>query len=259
MYLIANLIYLIMQFPHFLYVKIIDLYYYLKNKEWNIFKGYGLHIYVGMFGSGKTSSMVHDAYCLAKRYKDLNILTNMKLQNFPEWTNIIQMEDTNDIVTAPPNTLVLIDEISTVFNSRKYKTDGIPVPLLGMLLQVRKERKMIFATAQRFQHVDALLRQITYSVRDCTCWFGRWNWIYKFDAWDYENRQNPLIKIPVLGSSAFIQTNKIRNLYDTMEMVEEVKKMDFMSNEEILERQGNGLAMNITAVAEPKKRSIFGR
>lgn len=257
MYLIVNLIYLMLQLPHFLFLKIIDLFNYLKDKEWKIFKGYGLHIYVGMFGSGKTSSMVHDAYIQARRYKDLTILTNMKLVNFPKHTKIIQMKDTNDIITAPPNTLVLIDEISTVFNSRKYKTDGIPVPLLGMLLQVRKERKMIYATAQRFQHVDALLRQITFSVRDCTCWLGRWNWIYKFDAWDYENRTNPLIKIPVLSSSAFIQTNKIRNLYDTMEMVEEVKKMDFMTNEEILERQGNGLALNV--VNEQPKKGLFRR
>lgn len=257
MYLIFNLFYLILQFPHFLFVKIIDIYKYFRYKEWKIFKGYGLHIYVGMFGSGKTSSMVHDAYCQAKRYKDLTILTNMKLKNFPSWTKIITMTDTNDIVTAPPNTLVLIDEISTVFNSRKYKTDGIPVPLLGMLLQVRKERKMIYATAQRFQHVDALLRQITFSVRSCTCWFGRWNWIYKFDAWDYENRTSPLVKIPVLSSRAFIQTNKVRELYDTMEMVEEVKKIDFMSNEEILERQGNGLALNISTA--PPKKGLFKR
>lgn len=256
MFIIINFFYFIFQLPHFLFWKVIDLYYYFKNKEWTIFKGYGLHIYVGMFGSGKTSSMINDAYGQACRYKDLTILTNMKLQNFPEHTKIIQMEDTNDIITAPPNTLVLIDEISTVFNSRKYKTDGIPVPLLGMLLQVRKERKMIYATAQRFQHVDALLRQITFSVRACTCWFGRWNWIYKYDAWDYENRTSPLVRIPVLGSWAFIQTNKIRNLYDTMEMVEEVKKIDFMTNEEILERQGNGLSLNI--VEQPKK-GIFRR
>lgn len=251
--LLSQLHYITIFIIPFIFLVIYDIIKSILTKSYKNFNGYGLHIYVGMFGAGKTSAMVHDAYKLAKHYPQMTILTNMKLQNFPQHTKIIQMEDTNDIVTAPPDTLVIIDEISSVFNSRKYKTDGIPAPLLSMLLQVRKERKMIFATAQRFQHVDALLRQITFTVRICSCWCGRLNWIRSVDAWEYENRVNALIPCTVLNLWAFLQTDKIRNLYDTTEMVDEIKKIKFMTDEEILARQ----QPNSNVIVQERKKSIF--
>jgi hypothetical protein len=215
-----------------------DKFLYIKNKEKYIFKGFGLHIYVGLFGSGKTSSMVHDSYILAKKYPQLTILTNMQLKGFPKHTNIIPLENFQQIIDAPHNTLILIDEISTVFNSRDWKTEGIPATLLGTLLQVRKERKMLYATAQRFNHVDSLIRQITYSVRECKCILGRWNIVKVYDGYDYELKTgNSMLKSKPLKFYGFIQTDFLRNLYDTVEMVQKMKKTKYITDIEALQKQ----------------------
>lgn len=234
--------------------KLYDVFDYYKNKKWLNFDGFGLHVYVGMFGSGKTSTMVHDAYKICKNYSQVTLLTNMSIKNFPSHTKVIKLENYNQIITAPPNTLILLDEISNIFNSRNWKKEGIPANLLGCLLQVRKERKMLYCTAQRFQHVDALIRQITFSVRECKCWCGRWNWITMFDAWEYEN-ENPMKPARAYGLYSFIQTNKIRSLYDTMEMVEQIKKTEYISDAEILEKQGT--VNNVTAINVEKKKKKF--
>lgn len=233
------------QFLGFLIVKIIDAFKYFKNKEYRIFKGFGLHIYCGMFGSGKTSSMVRDAYLQAKKYQSLTILTNMKIFNFPKHTKIVELENYNQIINCPKNTLILIDEISTVFNSRDWKTDGVPAALLGTLLQVRKENKMMYATAQRFQHVDSLIRQITFTVKDCSCYLGRWNIIKVFNGLDYENTIGNTQKTgKLLRMYGFIQTDVVRNLYDTKEMVEKMKKSKYITDAEALKKQSS-MVINI--------------
>lgn len=227
------------QFLTFVIILLKDVVLFFVNKEYKVFKGFGLHIYVGAFGSGKTSSMVHDAYQIALRYPQVTILTNMTLKNFPSHTKIIDLMHYKQIIDAPSNTLIIIDEISTVFNSRDWKTEGIPAALLGQLLQVRKQKKMMFATAQVFSHVDSLIRQITFSVRDCRCYCGRWNIITSYEGMDFERRSDNVEKKPrVLRFYGFIQTDKIRNLYDTTEMVEKMKKTKYITDIEALEKQG---------------------
>lgn len=243
---------IIKQLFEFVYWKMIDLYRYIKDKQWNMFNGFGMHIYVGMFGSGKTSSMVYDAYCICKQFQQVTVLTNMTLCNFPKHTRIIKLTDYQQIITAPPNTLILLDEISSIFNSRDWSKKGIPAPLLSMLLQVRKERKMIYATAQRFIHVDALFRQITFSVRDCDCFLGRWNRVDTYDGYEYE-QSNVMRPAELIGRRRFIQSDRVRHLYDTMEMVNKMKTTEFISDKEILEKQGNTLIQPVT-----EKRNILG-
>lgn len=230
----------------FLCEKVKDIYIYYRDKEYEKFDGFGLHIYVGLFGSGKTSSMVKQAHDLACRYKNMKILTNIKLQGFPAWTQITRLDHYKQIVDSPPDTLILIDEISTIFNSRRWNEDGIPPALLSMLLQVRKERKMIYATAQRFLHVDKLMRDITFTVRECKCWFGRWNWVREYDAYEYETR-NAMKPAICQRLQSFIQTDKIRKMYDTYEFVKQMQKEKYIPEKEILEKRGDTPTMvNIT-------------
>lgn len=238
------------QLPKFLIYYIWDKILYIKNKEWRQFKGFGLHIYVGLFGAGKTTAMVKDAYCLACRYKDMNILTNLELTNFPKHTKISKLVHYKQIVDCEPNTLILIDEISSIFNSRDWKKGGIPATLLSHLLQVRKQRKMMFATAQRWKHVDKLIRDITFSVRQCKTICKRWTWVHYFDAIDVEeeNAMKPAIPTDI---SAFIMTNKIRNLFNTDELIEKLNKSEYLSDAEILEKQG--ISDGMTVVNNGKK------
>lgn len=222
----------------FLILKIIDTVKYFKYKEWKIFKGYGLRIYTGLFGAGKTSTMVRDAYVICKKYSQVTLLTNMTIVNFPKHTKIIFLDDYKQIISSPANTLILIDEIATIFNARDWKTDGVPAPLLGQLLQVRHVRKMILATAQKFDHVDKLIRQITFDVRECMCIMGRWNFVKVYNAMDYEATIGNSEKTGrVKRIYGFLQTDQVRSLFDTMEMVERMKKKQYLNDVEVLAKQ----------------------
>lgn len=239
--------------PSFLYWKVIDLYRWIKYKQWEDFNGFGLHIYVGLFGMGKTIAMVNSAYNLARRYKKMKILTNIELSNFPPHTEITKLENYMQIVNCGPDTLILIDEISSLFQSRNWA--NFPMPLLSQLLQVRKSKKMIYATAQRFGHVDKLMRDVTYSVRDCNNFWKRFQFIKTYYAWEYEEQNIMMPAVPIAYSS-FIATDACRQRYDTMELIDNLKKSDFLSNIEILEKQGS--TGTVTVVQDYKKPSLLG-
>jgi hypothetical protein len=243
--------------PHFAYWKMIDIYRYFKNKEWKDFKGYGLHIYVGLFGAGKTISMVEKARRIAKAYPQVTILTNIKLFDFPEHSKIEPLINFKQIIDAPGDTLILIDEISSILNSRRWDKEGVPAALLGQLLQIRKQRKMLLATAQRFLHVDKLVRDITFTVRDCNTISGRWTFTKIYDAWDYE-RATDMKPVYPIGHSTFIQTDKLRASYDTYELIDSLKKEEFLTDGEVIARQGAANGDIVVAIDTKKpKRKLF--
>ena len=79
---------------------------------------------------------------LMNKYPQLHILTNINIKNFPDYTEIIPLNTAQDILNAPKNTLVLIDEIGTIFNSRDFSGGkcAVPKPLFQHLCQCRKRR-----------------------------------------------------------------------------------------------------------------------
>lgn len=238
--------------PKFGYWKAIDIYRYYKNKEWTIFEGFGLHIFIGLFGKGKTISMVETAYNIAKRYPQVKIYSNIKLMGFPEHTEIIRLINYHQIIESPGDSLFLIDEISTLFQSRNWS--NFPMPLLSQLLQVRKNKKMILATAQRFAHVDKLIRDVTYSVIDCDCRSKRWNFCSWYIAEDWEAK-NPMVIPQPYDVTSFVQSDKLRSMYDTYELIDNLKKDEFLTSEEILTRQA-GTSQTIAVLNEKKKKTI---
>ncbi len=231
--------------PHFLFLELKDLIIYIINKKWLLFEGWGLHMYVGAFGAGKTCSMVEAAYRKAKRYPQLTIVTNLRLFNFPEHTRILPLRTPQDILHAPENTLVLIDEIGTIFNSRDFASSKQSVPkiLFQHLCQCRKRRLMIYATTQRWNFLDKQLRDITATVRVTRSHFAhpftRICTVWSFDAPEYDLAfTNPMYPLRALCGYVYVQTDVCRNRYDTAELIENMLNAEYISDEEIAANRG---------------------
>lgn len=215
-----------------------DIYHYFKDKKYAEYNEYGISIFVNMFGAGKTLSMTHKATQLYDRYGDkLRFISNYHLSNIP-YIPLVSFKQLVDLGTIEDDdkigTVVLIDEISTLLNNRNFS--NFPIELLGLLLQQRKRKVKIYATAQRFYHVDKLLRSISNTVVSCrkTWRFVRLEY---YDAWEYENAVNTQILKPLQVRWWFVN-NRDFNAYDTSEMVSQASASDFISNEESIIRKG---------------------
>lgn len=251
--------------PRFLFLVFIDFVRWLISRGWTIFEGWGLHIYIGKFGQGKTCSMVRDAYNICCRYPYLTILTNVQLNNFPKGCNVVKLTSARQILEAPDNTIVIIDEIGTIFNSRDWSSSkgGVPKPLFQHLCQCRHRHMMILATTQDWMFMDKQLRQITADVTVCSAWFAHpfsrmiTNRVY--DAREYTMFfENPMLPLTAIDVDCYIQTDKLRSLYDTKEMVETMLSMEFVPDSEILANQtGEPVAPSEVPVDKKKQAALL--
>lgn len=225
-----------------------DLATYIKEKRWKLFGYYGIDMFIGMFGHGKTLSMVHRARLIYKQFGDsIRIFSNVELKNIPyiPLINFNQLVDLGEEEEKKyVGTIVLIDEVENVLSHRNYA--NFPLELLHMLTQQRKKHVYIMATAQRFFMVDKLFRSITTNAIDCKkIW--RWQNVKYYDAWDYENAVNSQILRPKLNKWWFVR-NIDYDSYDTELMVSKDSAENFISNNESIIRKGLDVSVNYDAI-----------
>ena len=255
-----------------------DFYHYLRRKGYNLCGTGELVAYTGLFGKGKTLSAVHkvtmayhkydgkQVWCprrkafVAQRVKVIsNVALDIPYEDFVSLEQIVlaaehnrEYDDEHHTLTV---TLVLGDEFSVQMNSRNFKTNIDPL-FLNTILTCRHYYISLYYTAQRFGHVDALLRQVTSYVIDCDkLW--RFQRLKYYDAWDLENASNTQLIAPFSRRCWFVKDSDY-NAYNTLACVGNLKKAmkegDMMSEEEILKLQQNTQDSNMEGVARPSKR-----
>lgn len=258
----------IYNFPALFFYYTYDKLIYLYFRKYKQFYGWGIHLFTGKFGQGKTSLMTIKSYELAKKYRQLHILTNIQLTNFPKHTAILPLRTAVDILNAPDNTLVLIDEIGTLFNSRDFASgkNSVPKPVFQHLCQCRKRHMMIYATVQRYNLLDKQIRDITATVTDCSASFkhpfsrmltGVTYDIEEYEAWANNKMYN---KVPSF-TQVTIQKDMYRKLYDTTELIQGLLTSEYLSDEEILRNQGatEGLIIDGSKDAQKAYRKAVRR
>lgn len=239
------------------YNSTIDIYKYFKYKKYNNYNGFGqLNIFCGLFGKGKSLSMVKYLDDIYNKYNNLDvwndgknefekqtitILTNLEL-NIPH-LKLYQMSDILKYIDDKKRSqsdilLVAIDEMSTQLNSRDFK-NNFNNDLLNLLLTCRHYKIEIIGTSQRFNHVDALVRQVTSNVIEVNKIWRGLIWRY-YDAYTLENCNNPLNIQPKFIRTHFV-LNKHYALYNTLAVVENFKdnfkKGLCLTDKEILENR----------------------
>ena len=249
-----------------IYYAIVDGVKYFTEHRYDNMKTGRLICYTALFGGGKTLSCVHYVKSLYNRYNDkkvydvqrkkfvtqkVHIISNVDLigvpyEHFESLSQIVrvserfkQIDEENDTLTC---TIVLGDEFSVQMNSRNFKSN-IDALFLNTLLTCRHHHIMLVYNAQRFNHVDALLRQVTTYVVQCR---KVWRVVVQdtYDAYTLENCSDPTT-VKSIGSSGWFVSNKDFDSYDTLATVGNLRRsveMGDMDTEiEIINRQANNV------------------
>jgi ATP-dependent Clp protease ATP-binding subunit ClpX len=196
---------------------------------------YGIWLYCGLYGQGKTMALTEYLTRMRRRYGDkIYISTNYGFsdEDFP-------LNDWRELLTEYDKPVIFgYDEIQNEFNSRDYK--NFPYELVKLLTQNRKGHgKQIVGTAQRFGRVDKTIRELCTHVVECKrAWFGRVTKTRKYDVEDYEMYLNEIDvvkkrKVPYKRYK-FIQTDALRAAYDSFLMIESAKTKEYVSASEKL-------------------------
>lgn len=242
MYVSVTIRTLIGNLPIIPYYSIKDLIKYIIEKKWKYWQGFGIRMYCGYFGSGKSmlaSKFIVDNY---NRY-GVNVISNIPL-NIP-YTPLINK---SQIENCPNDTIIFIDECNTLFNARSWK--DFPVELIYQLCQNRKKKIMLIMTAPRFHLVDKSIRDVTEHVYECHKSFWRIHVVEIFDGWERENAIDINMMKPLQTFGVFAKDSYYEN-YDSFAIIDNVKKEEFLSNSEILQNrvyQGNVIIENNVSI-----------
>lgn len=257
---------------------VVDFINYLRHMRWNELQTGQLIAYTALFGRGKTLSVVHYVVGKYEKYNDkriydihrrswvtqkVHIISNVHLNGIPyeQFDSLEQVvsaaerfraiDELQDTLTC---ILVLGDEFSVQMNSREFKKNIDPL-FLNTLLTCRHHHISLIYDAQRFNHVDALLRQVTSSVIECKkVW--RFVYQYEYDAYMLENAQNPALLQPLRRFGWFCRNRDFAR-YDTLACVGNLKKTmesgGMLTEQEILDLQRNS-DTGMDGVLTPSKR-----
>jgi hypothetical protein len=259
------------------YYGVVDFIKYIKYRQWRLCKSGTINCYVGLFGKGKTLSAVHYVCSVYKKYNNkliydferkawvtqkVHIISNVELsipyEKFISLSQLVSVADNNKQKDYENNTLtvtyVLGDEFSVQLNSRSFK-NNIDALFLNTLLTCRHHHIALVYTSQRFNHVDALLRQVTSNVITCN---KIWRVMVhaQYDAYELETANNPNLIKSKCRFGWFI-TNKAFEAYDTLACVGNLAKScasgDMLTESEILALQQN-TPTDMDGITKPSRR-----
>lgn len=237
-----------------------DLYKFFKYHLYDQMQTGKLICYTALFGGGKTLSCVHYVTHLYQRYNNKRLYDPVKRRWIVQKVHIISNVDLNipyekftslaQVVRVAEKfkewdqehntrtcTIVFGDEFSVQMNSRSFKTNIDPL-FLNTLLTCRHHHIMLVYNAQRFNHVDKLLRDVTTYVVECK---KIWRVCIQktYDAYVLENTSDPTSVKPQARHGWFI-TDKDFNAYDTLacvgNLIKAVNSGDMESEIEIINR-----------------------
>lgn len=210
------------------------IYKYIKDQKRRGIHLYGIYGYFGLPGKGKTMAMCKQLKQYRKRYGDkIYIMTNFCYNDedfsFKSWKDLLKDYDKPLVVAW--------DEVQNEFCSRDFK--DFPISLLTKLTQVRKGNGIqILYTSQRWHFVDKNFRSLSFGCYECNTILGNLTYTRHYDPVDYDNLcsnsdYDRRRKIKPRITESFLQTEELRNCYDSYKMLESAKSKQYMDRSEL--------------------------
>lgn len=198
------------------------------TKNPDAFDTFGVHIFAGEQGSGKSMAMMHFVKCIQERNPLCKVASNIDV-NFDS-EHITCWQSIMDNNNGELGQIVILDEIQNWFNSNESR--NFPPEMLTEITQQRKQRKCVIGTSQVFTRIAKPIReQITLLYKPLTIagalTFVR---VYKCSI----NDEGTVDKMRLMNAYFFVHDDELRASYDTYEKVQRLAKGGFLPRSEQL-------------------------
>ncbi len=237
-----------------LYIK--DIYKSLRSRKSGaspVFDIYGVHIFCGRVGCGKTISMVRRAQQLKRQYPNVKIYANFNTDVADGfitcWQDIVNLENIDDN-GVNQGILFLFDEIHLTFSSQSWKT--APDNLLEYISLQRHMHKCIFGASQVWSRVNKVIKEQTDYVIECSSYFKHrliLNKTYSNEDYQINGAQKDagVRKRPTLSKESFVATDKLRGLYNTDEIVKGLLLSQKTKQDDLIDKISDALRSSESA------------
>lgn len=189
------------------------------------FDEYGIVIFYGPQGCGKTMGVSHYAQMLSKKYPSAKIGSNYELsiQDFviKDWKSLLLQKNDDKNGNHLP-IIFCFDEVNQWAFSRDWQS--MPKNALSEMAFQRKNKRVILGTAQSIGQIDRQIRIQCASgeYRRCFTLFDFFTIVVRFKP-EFDEEGNARKKV-FKGVYAFLQDENLRSLYDTNKTIERLVK-----------------------------------
>lgn len=210
--------------------KFYDLFYLLIiGKKFNL---YGVTCFCGRQGDGKTIGIVETLERIRNKFPDCIICTNINYANqdisLTSWLQLLTLRNGENGV------VFVIDEVQ----NNGLDWSKFPSTLLQVVTMQRKNKIKIYLSSQVYKSVVIQLRRQCFEVVECRTFFGRWSIQKYYDAEEYNNiidiaTPEKRMRLHKKFRYSYIQSNYLRSLYDTNQIVYTLLDFDKLNSEEV--------------------------
>lgn len=194
----------------------------LRGKQYPV---WGIYMFVAKPGNGKTISMTEHIARVRKEHPDIHVYSNFNIKGQDG-----KITCWKDIVEAPDNSIIAIDEIHMIFGSINYA--DFPIEMLGEITQNRHSRKQFITSTQDYDLVNVNFKRVCNYIVLCKNFWGmdRLFLNYYFDRGIYESKNFQCDKRKAEFIRSFVASDDTYARYDTLEkiqsMVNEIENKD---------------------------------
>lgn len=174
----------------------------------------GIWVFCGAQGSGKTLSVVQALKEILKDYPKAIVCSNLEIKGLDR--EVIPFTDYKQIETLTNGiygVIFVIDEIHVLWNSLESK--DIPISEMACFCQMRKDRRLILATAQVHNRIAKPIREQLKYVIDCNCVFGVMQVNHVIDPNDGEEKDGHLVASKIC-TRVWFHRPELYDSYDTL-------------------------------------------
>lgn len=190
------------------------------ERETGYFHPRGIHIFCGEQGAGKTIACVEMMLRLNSMYPLSKMTSNFAVQSetdpLDDWHMLL------DYVNGHKGVIVGIDEIQNWFMSGNNK---LPVEMLEVVTQNRKNNRILCCTSQVFTKVNKGIREQVSLVYNPHTFLGCFTIVIKRKpVFDDEGNVK---EMKYRGMYSFVHTDELRAAYDTYKVIHTLSREGF--------------------------------
>ena len=182
----------------------------------------GIWVFCGPQGSGKTLSAVLCLKKMCEEYPHARVCSNLDIKGIDN--PIIPFTDYEQLKTLDNGTdglIFFLDEIHVLWNSLESK--DIPISEMACFCQMRKNRRVIIGTSQKYSRIAKPIReQLQYAV-DCKNYFGI---LQVNDILDPSEsiEKSGNIEAKKIGTKIWFHSPELYHSYDTLFKIEKANR-----------------------------------
>lgn len=188
----------------------------------------GIWVFTGVQGSGKTLSAVQCLKKVCKEYPKAKVCSNIEIKGLDR--EIIPFTDYSQLSSLSngiEGVIFFLDEIHILWNSLESK--DVPISEMACFCQMRKNRRVIIGTSQKYSRIAKPIREQLQYIIDCKNVLG---FVQVNNIIDPSEcvEVNGTIQAKTIGTRVWFHSPALYNSYDTLFKIEKAKRKRGFNN-----------------------------